>query len=102
MPTPHARVEGLPRGRQAQVAHLAADGLSDGEIAARLEISSHTVATYFKRAMKETSTNSRTELVATLLRRRLRWLENALLERDDRIRQLEDEMRLQGRQEACA
>ena len=98
-----APAEGLPRGRQAQVAYLAADGFKDGEIADRLGISSHTVGTYFKRAMEEVKAKSRTELVAILLRRRIRRLEAALLEKDARIEILESELGLLREREAsCA
>ena len=100
MPAPLARLEGLPRGRQAQVAYLAADGQNDGEIAERLGISRHTVGTYFKRALEETGAKSRTELVATLLRRRIRRLEAALLERGARIESLEGELRMLREREA--
>lgn len=65
--------EDLPlTDREAEVAMLLSEGLSNREIAARLTLSVRTVESYIYRAMLKTGTTSRDELAALLSRRRAR------------------------------
>lgn len=54
----------LPR-REEEVLMLLRDGLSEKEVASRLELSRHTVHTYVRQLFKRFSVSSRTELLAT-------------------------------------
>ena len=58
----------VPRltGREAQVARLAAEGLTDAQIAERLGISASTVGEYWKRLLGRLGAHSRTQAVALL------------------------------------
>ena len=53
--------------REAEVARLAADGLGDREIAARLYISRHTVSQHLKRVYRKLDVDSRVTLTRLLL-----------------------------------
>lgn len=59
--------------REHEVLTLASQGLSNKEIAYRLEISERTVQFHMNSVFNKTSTNSRTEAVALALRNR--WLD---------------------------
>jgi DNA-binding CsgD family transcriptional regulator len=56
--------------REEQVLVLAAGGLTDKEIAQRLEISPDTVGTYWRRILGKYQANSRTEVVAKYMEER--------------------------------
>ena len=58
----------LPR-RQSQTLTLLLQGDAEKQIAAKLEISQHTVHVYIKSLYKRFGVNSRAELLALLLRR---------------------------------
>lgn len=57
--------------RERQLLKLAAAGLTDSAIAVRLGISEATVKTYWRRIRVKLGRNSRTELVATVLKREI-------------------------------
>jgi two-component system nitrate/nitrite response regulator NarL len=57
--------------RETQLIALAADGLSTGEIAARLHLSPNTVKTYWQRLYEKLGTSDRASAVAEALRRGL-------------------------------
>ena len=63
-------------GRERQVLQLAAEGLSHGEIAARLSISPHTATTHRANLMRKLGLHSQTELVRLAIQRRLLPFEN--------------------------
>ena len=52
--------------REAQIAELTAMGLSNKEIARRLEISHHTVSTHLRRVFDKLGVNRRARLAAVL------------------------------------
>ena len=56
---------GLPP-RQAAVAELVRDGLSDREISEEMGLSHYTVRTYLRRVYRRLQVNSRTQLVAVM------------------------------------
>jgi two-component system nitrate/nitrite response regulator NarL len=58
-----------PSVRELEVLGLAAEGLTDGEIAARMFVSRETVRTNFKRCSDKLGVSGRAALVATALRR---------------------------------
>jgi NarL family two-component system response regulator LiaR len=55
--------------REVEVVRLLVDGLTNKEIAARLNLSGRTVHAHLSNAMKRTSTRSRTQLAVLALRR---------------------------------
>ncbi|RYG45314.1 response regulator transcription factor [bacterium] len=57
-----------PKSRQDQILLLAAEGMTDKEIAARLSLSPETVGTYWRRILSKYSAASRTEVVAKVIR----------------------------------
>jgi DNA-binding CsgD family transcriptional regulator len=59
-----------PLRRVDQVCELAADGLTDAQIAAQLSISRHTVVNYWRRLREKHQISSRTALVVAHLRER--------------------------------
>lgn len=65
-------------GREAEVVRLAAEGLTDKEIAERLRISNGTVGTYWKRAFERLGAHSRTQAVALLAEQEIRTLRQDL------------------------
>ena len=67
--------------RQRQIAHLAADGLTDKEIGSHLGISASTLRTYWERLRLRMEAKSRTEIVARLSAQRY-----------DRLRSENDEL----------
>ena len=60
--------EAQAKSRQDQILLLAADGMTDKEIAARLSLSPETVGTYWRRILSKYSAASRTEVVAKVVR----------------------------------
>lgn len=56
------------KSRQDQILLLAAEGMTDKEIAARLQLSPETVGTYWRRILSKYSAASRTEVVAKVVR----------------------------------
>jgi hypothetical protein len=56
------------KSRQDQILLLAAEGMTDKEIAARLSLSPETVGTYWRRILSKYSAASRTEVVAKVVR----------------------------------
>ena len=62
----HTRIELTPQERQ--VAQLAAEGGSNGEIAAKLYISPHTVSYHLRKVYAKLGVKSRTQLVKALVR----------------------------------
>lgn len=93
MGRPRAIVKGLPCGREAQVAFLAADGLTDTQIGERLGIAASTVSAYWRRTLEAHHAKTRTELVALLLRRRITRQKATIVEMQETIDSLEDEVR---------
>lgn len=67
---PGAR-QAAPTGRELEVLRFVADGLSHEEIGARLEISAETVRTHVRNACDRLNATTRTQAVATALRRGL-------------------------------
>ena len=65
-------------GREAEVVRLAAQGLTDKEIAERLGISLGTVGTYWKRALERLDAHSRTQAVALLAEQEIQILRGEL------------------------
>ena len=65
-------------GREAQVARLAAEGLTDGQIAERLGISASTVGEYWKRLLARLGARSRTQAVALVAEREVAALRQDL------------------------
>lgn len=57
--------------REREILHLLADGLRNEEIARRLFLSPHTVKDHVTKAMRKLSADTRTQAVATALRRSL-------------------------------
>jgi DNA-binding NarL/FixJ family response regulator len=55
------------RGREPQVALLAAEGLSNAAIAERLRLSAHTVRHYLERVLERLGLHSRTALALHLM-----------------------------------
>ncbi|HUN35846.1 MAG TPA: helix-turn-helix transcriptional regulator [Trebonia sp.] len=55
-------------GREREVLNLLADGLTNGEISARLYISSHTVAQHVAAMLKRTNCRGRTQLAVLAAR----------------------------------
>jgi DNA-binding CsgD family transcriptional regulator len=55
---------GLLSGREAEVARLVADGLSNKEIGARLFISEHTVDSHVRSILNKLGVNSRAQIAA--------------------------------------
>lgn len=66
----HARGEGLT-GREVQVMELAAQGLSNGEIAAQLDVARNTVKNHLAALYAKTGTANRTELARWAMTRDL-------------------------------
>lgn len=64
--------------RESEILHLAAEGLIDEQIAQRLEIRPSTVNSYWVRIRSKLGSHSRTELVATLIRRKAESSEQEL------------------------
>lgn len=60
--------EAQAKSRQDQILLLAAEGMTDKEIAARLTLSPETVGTYWRRILSKYSAASRTEVVAKVVR----------------------------------
>jgi len=66
-----ADADGLPLSkREAEVAHLVADGLSNKQIGARLIISEHTVDSHIRAIMNKLGLSSRAQVAAWLTRQR--------------------------------
>ena len=63
-----AAPEAQAKSRQDQILLLAAEGMTDKEIAARLSLSPETVGTYWRRILSKYSAASRTEVVAKVVR----------------------------------
>lgn len=61
-------VDSEGRSRQEQILLMAAEGLTDKEIANRLGLSPETVGTYWRRILAKYSACSRTEVVAKVIR----------------------------------
>lgn len=78
--------------REATLVNMAADGLTDQEIAHQLGISVHTVNTYWNRLRKRLNAPSRTAVLARLLVEQAKLSEKAL--REELNRRLEAEARL--------
>lgn len=81
--------------REDQIIELAAEGLTDKQIAQRLEISAETVATYWKRILARHGASSRTEVVARIykqLQEENRHLLNQARETSARLHTLMDHM----------
>ena len=56
------------KSRQDQILLLAAEGMTDKEIASKLSLSPETVGTYWRRILSKYSAASRTEVVAKVVR----------------------------------
>ncbi len=71
--------------REAQVLLLAADGMTDKEIAVELGIGPETVSTYWRRIRSRLGAVSRTEVVATEIRRQAEDAIAAMRRENDRL-----------------
>jgi DNA-binding CsgD family transcriptional regulator len=65
-----SRATSLLAAREAEVANLVAESLSNKEIARKLGISEHTVSNYLFRIYNKLGISSRVELVLYLMRQR--------------------------------
>ncbi len=87
--------------RQDQILRLAAEGMTDKEIAARLNLSPETVGTYWRRILSKYSAASRTEVVAKVVRLQADASISQIEEVNECLREVADHLLLEmsGRQE---
>ena len=88
------------KSRQDQILLLAAEGMTDKEIAARLSLSPETVGTYWRRILSKYSAASRTEVVAKVVRLQAEESINQIAELNDCLQAVTDHLLLElsGRQ----
>lgn len=92
-----------PKSRQDQILLLAAEGLTDKEIAARLSLSPETVGTYWRRILSKYSAASRTEVVAKVIRLQAEANISEVAEVNDCLQEVADHLLLvlSGRQDGA-
>ncbi|CAN5670269.1 hypothetical protein BH11ARM2_BH11ARM2_00830 [soil metagenome] len=92
-----------PKSRQDQILLLAAEGLTDKEIAARLTLSPETVGTYWRRILSKYSAASRTEVVAKVIRLQADANISEVAEVNDCLQEVADHLLLvmSGRQDGA-
>jgi DNA-binding CsgD family transcriptional regulator len=83
-----------PKSRQDQILLLAAEGMTDKEIAARLSLSPETVGTYWRRILSKYSAASRTEVVAKVIRLQAEANISEVAEVNDCLREVADHLLL--------
>lgn len=88
----HQGIQSEAKSRQEQVLLLAAEGLTDKEIAARLNLSAETVGTYWRRVMSRHGASSRTEVVAKVIRQQAEMRLKDLQHEMDCLRQVADHL----------
>jgi hypothetical protein len=88
------------KSRQDQILLLAAEGMTDKEIAARLNLSPETVGTYWRRILSKYSAASRTEVVAKVVRLQAEASIDEISELNECLREVTDHLLLElsGRQ----
>jgi len=82
------------KSRQDQILLLAAEGLTDKEIAARLSLSPETVGTYWRRILSKYSAASRTEVVAKVVRLQAEASMSEVSEVNECLREVADHLLL--------
>jgi DNA-binding CsgD family transcriptional regulator len=87
--------------RQDQILRLAAEGMTDKEIAGRLSLSPETVGTYWRRILSKYSAASRTEVVAKVVRLQAESQINEVEVLNECLREVTDHLliELSGRQQ---
>jgi DNA-binding CsgD family transcriptional regulator len=88
------------KSRQDQILLLAAEGMTDKEIASKLSLSPETVGTYWRRILSKYSAASRTEVVAKVVRLQAKASINEISEVNECLREVTDHLLLElsGRQ----
>lgn len=92
------------KSRQDQILLLAAEGMTDKEIAAKLSLSPETVGTYWRRILSKYSAASRTEVVAKVVRLQAEASINEISEVNECLREVTDHLLLElsGRQSSIS
>lgn len=83
------------QSRQDQILLLAAEGLTDKEIAGRLGLSAETVGTYWRRILAKHNAASRTEVVAKVIELRAEGEKHKLEDLSKAFREVTDHLFLQ-------
>jgi DNA-binding CsgD family transcriptional regulator len=83
------------KSRQDQILLLAAEGMTDKEIAARLTLSPETVGTYWRRILSKYSAASRTEVVAKVVRLQAEASIDEISELNECLREVTDHLLLE-------
>lgn len=83
------------KSRQDQILRLAAEGMTDKEIAARLNLSPETVGTYWRRILSKYSAASRTEVVAKVVRLQAEASIDEISELNECLREVTDHLLLE-------
>lgn len=82
------------QSRQDQILLLAAEGMTDKEIAARLTLSPETVGTYWRRILGKYSAASRTEVVAKVVRLQAEETVSEIAEVNECLKEVTDHLLL--------
>lgn len=82
------------QSRQDQILLLAAEGMTDKEIAARLGLSPETVGTYWRRILGKYSAASRTEVVAKVVRLQAEETVSEIAEVNECLKEVTDHLLL--------